>query len=181
MSYLDIAIFIIILIGFLLGYKDGLVRKIIGIIGFILAVVLAFKYAQEGGELIAPAFNNEMYLAKIVAGILIFLIILLVISILKRVIHPVDKVNRFVNQLLGGISGAIQIVFFISGFLLFLNIFNFPKEEDKKESYLYIHVYSVLPYTIDFIMGKNTKTEDIIKDFLESESDYQNIQIDTTK
>ncbi|MBI9072295.1 MAG: CvpA family protein [Melioribacteraceae bacterium] len=180
MSYLDIIIFVVILIGFLLGYKDGLVRKIIGIIGFILALVLAFKFAKVSGAFISPVFNDEIYLSEIVAGILIFLITVIIISILKRIIHPVDKVNRFINQLLGGISGAVQIVFFISGFLLFLNIFNFPNEKDANESYLYSKVYNVLPFTIDFILGKDTDTKNIIKDFLESESDYQNIEIDST-
>ena len=182
MNYIDYIIFAVILIGFLLGYKDGLVRKVIGIIGLLVGVILAFEFSGQAGIFLAPIFDNEIYLAEIIGGILIFLIVILIASIIKRIVHPVDKVNRFINQLLGGISGAIQMIFFISGFLLFLNIFSVPSETARDNSLTYEKIYLVIPTTIDLIIGDDSKASSYIDDFIQQADtiDLREIEIDST-
>jgi len=171
LNYLDIIILIILAIGFALGFRDGLIRKVVGLIGLVLGIVLALQFYKPLGEILAPIINDEIYLAEIVAGFFIFIAVIFLASILKRLIHPLDKVNRFTNQLLGGISGTLQILFFISGFLLFLNIFNFPSKEDRKNSLLYNKVYNVIPVTIDFIIGSNSDAKNMVKEFIEQNSE----------
>lgn len=173
MNYIDYIIFGIVLIGFILGYKDGLIRKVIGLVGIILAIILAVNYSSEVGEYLSPMFNDENYLAKIVSGFVIFFATILVFAILKRLIHPSDKVNKFLNQLLGGIAGSIQIVFITSVFLLILNIIDIPKKTDIDKSFLYSSVYSVIPTTIDLIVGSDFKTEGFIKDYIESRNNRE--------
>jgi len=113
-------------------------------------------------------FNNENYLAKIVSGFVIFFSTLLLFAIIKRLIHPTDKVNKFLNQLLGGIAGTLQIVFITSVFLLILNTISIPNKDDINNSVLYSSIYSVVPTTIDLIVGSDFKTEGFLKDYLES-------------
>ena len=79
--------------------------------------------------------------------------------------------NKFTNQLLGGISGVLQILFFISGFLLFLNVFNIPNEEDKNASLLYSKSYNIIPYSIDLIIGEDSEAMNLVKEFIEQSSD----------
>lgn len=167
MNYVDYIILLFLVIAFLLGYKDGLIRKLIGFIGFAAGVYLSFKFSREAGELIAPIFNDDLYLSEIVAGLLIFLLTILVVAILKRVIHPVDKVNRFVNRILGGVAGSIQAIFFISAFLLFLKIFNFPSEIERKSSLLYRNVYVIIPSLVEYIVGTDTDKREFIKELIE--------------
>lgn len=182
MNYLDYTIIAVIVIGFLLGFKDGLVRKVIGVLGLLVGIVLAFEFSADFGKWLLPIFDNEEYLANIVAGILIFLIVILIASIIKRIVHPVDKVNRFINQLLGGFSGAVQMIFFISGFLLFLNIFQFPNEPTREKSLLYAKVYSIIPATIDLIIGDSSKAGNFINDIIEKKDsiNLEEIDIDST-
>jgi len=199
LNYLDIFIVAVLAIGFLLGFKDGLVRKIIGLIGLIVAFAVAFEFSDKAALIILPVFQDE-YFANIVAGILIFLIVILITSIIKRIVHPLDKTNRFINQFLGGVVGVIhktnrfinqflggvvgviQIVFFLSGFLLFLNIFNLPSKSSENKSILYSKVYNVIPNSIDFVIGHRSKATDFIKDFIENkDNSSSNDLIDTLK
>lgn len=168
MNYLDYIIIAVVTIGFLLGFKDGLIRKIIGLIGLIAGIGLAFEFSGNLGKILNPFFNNDIYLANIIAGILIFLIIILIASIVKRIVHPLDKVNKFLNQLIGGIIGIVQIVFFLSGIMLFLDIFSFPPKESKNESFFYKKVHDIIPASFDLIIGRKSKVSDIIKDFINS-------------
>ncbi len=72
MNPIDLIIIISILVGFILGFKDGFVRKLIGLIGFGLAVVLAAMLKDELGKMIEYALGIEIYLAQIIGGIAIF-------------------------------------------------------------------------------------------------------------
>lgn len=173
MNYLDYILLGIILIGFILGYKDGLVRKVIGVVGLIIALFLAVNFSGELGIYLTPMFNNEDYLAKIISGVIIFFATILLFAVLKRLIHPSDKVNKFMNQLFGGIAGVIQIIFFTSVFLLLLNVINIPDENDRNNSLLYSSIYSVIPTTIDLIVGSDFKTEGFLKDYLKSRDNQE--------
>lgn len=173
MNYIDYILIGLLLIGFILGYKDGLIRKIVGLLGLIVAIFLSVNYADTLGTHLAPIFNGEEYLAKLISGFIIFLATILIFAIFKRLIHPRDKVNKFLNQLLGGIAGIIQIIFITSLFLLLLNIIDVPKEEDRKHSVVYSPIYSVIPTTIDLIVGSDFKTEGFINDYIESGSNKE--------
>jgi len=170
MNYIDFIIIFIIFIGFALGFRDGLIRKVIGLIGLVFGFVLALEFYQKLGLFISPIINDEIYLAEIIAWIFIFVGVIFLASVLKRIIHPLDKVNRFMNQLLGGISGTMQILFFISGFLLFLNVFNVPNSEDKNSSLMYNSVYNVIPVTINLIIGEDSEALNLVKEFIEQSS-----------
>lgn len=165
MNYVDVVILVVLVIGFALGYKDGIVRKLIGLVGFILAVLFSYMFSDSVSVFIAPYFNNDFGLSRIIAGILIFFASLGIFSIIKRIVHPADKVNKFVNQLLGGIFGSLQMAFFVSGFLLFLHIFNFPPDDIRENSKLYKPVYSIIPTTIDLVLGEEDSAK-LFDDFL---------------
>ncbi len=102
MNLVDFIIAVIALVGFILGFKDGFVRKIIGFTGFILAVILAINFASGLGKYMENAFGIEYYLSELIAGAVIFIGTIVLFAVLKRLIHPFDKVNNLVNQIVGG-------------------------------------------------------------------------------
>jgi len=173
MNYVDFIIIFFLFIGFALGFRDGLIRKLIGLIGLVIGFVLALEFYQRLAILISPLVNDEIYLAEIVAWLLIFIFVIFLASILKRVIHPLDKVNRFTNQLLGGISGTLQILFFISGFLLFFNVFDYPAKETRDNSLLYDKVYNVIPFSVSLVIGEKSEAMNLVKDFIEKSSNIE--------
>lgn len=182
MNYIDFVIIIITAVGFILGYKDGLVRKIIGFIGLFLGFYLAVKFSTQVGKIIGPYFSDDVYLAEIIAGLLIFLLTIFIASLIKRIVHPLDKVNKLLNQILGGIAGTIQIVYFISAFLMLLKIFDVPSKNIRNASLLYNKTYNILPSTIDLILGKSPDAKEFLRDFIESkDKDSLNLELDSVK
>ncbi|MEW6653101.1 MAG: CvpA family protein [Bacteroidota bacterium] len=181
MNYLDYIILVIVVVGFILGFKDGLVRKIIGLAGLILAVVLAFQLGGKVGKLFTSFFIEDDYLAALISGVIIFLGVLLIASIIKRIIHPADKVSNLINQTLGGLIGVIQILFFASTVCLFLNIFGLPKSVDRNNSTFYNTVLNLIPKTTEFIIGNRSKATEILKDYIEKNEVDSSAQTDTSK
>lgn len=166
MNPLDLIIIAIVLVGFVLGYKDGFVRKLIGLIGFALAVVSAIVLKDDTGKMIENLFGIEYYLAEIMGGIFIFFAIILIFTLLKRIIHPFDKVNNLINQLIGGIVGGIQLLYFLSAVFIILNIFDIPSKNVKSTSALYNYTYKIIPVTIEYINNYTPATKQIIKDYI---------------
>jgi len=166
LTILDLIIIVIFLIGFILGFKDGFIRKLVGFVGFILSIVLASLYYTNIGKIIESITGMEIYLANIVSGLLIFIAIMFIFSILKRVIHPFDKVNNLLNQIFGGAMGALQILFFLSAVFYLLNVFSVPGEDTSKSSVFYSKIYKLLPSTIDLLNNYAPKTKEILKDYI---------------
>jgi membrane protein required for colicin V production len=164
LNYIDYIIIVFFVVGFILGFKDGMIRKLIGLAGILIGIFLAVKFSEPFGRLLAPFFNNEPYLSGIIGGLVIFIITIIAASVIKRLVHPHDKVNKLVNQISGGIIGSIQILFFLSVIFLLLGVFNFPNEKTAAKSWLYKPVHGIIPGTIGFLIGG----KDFIKDYIES-------------
>lgn len=151
MTLTDIVILIVVIIGFILGFKDGIIRKIMGLIGFILAIYFSIKLAGSAGKIVESVFGIEYYLAEIIGGIVIYIVISILTTLVKRLVHPHDKVNNSVNQIIGGVVGAAQILFFLSAAFLLLNIFNYPSKETQSKSIFYSKVYQIIPGAVKII------------------------------
>jgi len=167
LNLVDALILIGVLVGFILGFKDGFVRKLIGITGFVVAIFCAVYLSGNLGIMIENAFQIEFYLSEIIGGILIFFGIIIIFTIIKRVVHPFDKVNNLINQLVGGMVGVIQILYFLSALFLIMNIFNFPGEESRKASVFYDNTFKIIPITIDYLSTYTPQPKQIIKDYIE--------------
>jgi membrane protein required for colicin V production len=166
LNILDLILLFFIGLGFLLGFKDGFVRKLIGLIGFCLAIFLAISFAFSFGRVIESITGIEIYLSEIMAGIIIFLLVIFIFSVIKRFVHPFDKVNNLINQIVGGIVGVIQILFFLSAALIILNIFNAPGKDSKESSFFYNRVYDIIPVTIEYLSQYKAEPKKAIKDYI---------------
>ena len=166
MNLLDIIILVFLAVGFILGFKDGFVRKIIGLMGFIMATLLSIKLAAFIGKLIESALNIEFYLSEIIGGIAIFLLVIVIFSIIKRVVHPFDKVNNIINQIVGGIVGILQVLFFLSALFLLLNVFNQPGAKITSKSFFHEKTLGIIPSVISYVRVYTPETKKMIKDYI---------------
>ena len=173
MNLIDIIIAVVVVVGFILGFKDGFVRKLIGLIGLGIAIYLAEKYAPIIGTVINDYFGIEFYLSKIIGGVVIFFTVIVTFAILKRLVHPFDKVNNLINQITGGIVGSIQILFFLSAVFYILNIFNAPSQKVKKSSMFYQKVYNIIPITINYITQYTPETKKFLKRYINKKDTLQ--------
>jgi membrane protein required for colicin V production len=170
---LDVLIIIGVIIGFILGFKDGFIRKLVGIIGFILAVVAAVFFAGKLGLLIESLFRIEYYLAEIIGGLIIFFSIITLFMFLKRVVHPFDKVNNLINQIVGGVVGSIQILYFLSAIFIVVNVFDLPEKNTRQNSIFYASIHKVIPLTIEYLSHYTPQPRKLIEDYINEKDTLQ--------
>jgi membrane protein required for colicin V production len=112
----DIIILVMLAIGLIAGYKDGLVKGLFDIVGLILGVVAAISLTSGVvGFLETLGINQGEYLPIIVA-IAIFVVVVAVLSAFAEFIKSLLKVLFLgkVDQLLGMVLGLAKSLLFVS-------------------------------------------------------------------
>jgi uncharacterized membrane protein required for colicin V production len=108
------------------GFFGGLIQAIGGVVGALVGEIIASRYYGTFADLIAPLFNGNEILAKVVAFVLLFL---LVARLVGAIFWFVNKIFHFIaiipglkllNKLGGAVFGFIEASFFIGITLQFI-------------------------------------------------------------
>lgn len=138
MNYLDIIILVILLIFAIRGYHSGLVKQLINLLGFVIALFAAYLFYdklspllrewipfpefQNGTfELFSQTFNLEVMFYNALSFIIIFIVVKFILWILGIALDVVAKlpVISTLNKLSGLLIGLAQ------SFLIILLLVNF--------------------------------------------------------
>lgn len=109
MTTIDIIILIIVLIGGLNGLRQGLVKAVANLIGWLLALILAAKYTT----VIAPAMtilSQDPVVQKIAAFAFIVLMIVVMTWLVSGLLNKILKKIKLgpLNRLAGGVFGSLK-------------------------------------------------------------------------
>lgn len=148
MNVLDLIIVIPLLYFMYKGAVNGLVKELLNIIGMVLAIFLTFNYMDLLNDVIAPLFADESNsIIPFVSASILFVgtlgIVALIAHFTKKFVNAVNLGT--VNRIFGALFGFLKSGLFISAILLIIAGFNAPKEELRKESYLYPFIIHLGP------------------------------------
>ena len=111
MSWLDIVIFILLVVSVLTGLKIGLIKAVLSLVGVVVGVVLAGQYSVAlAGHL---TFISQPSLAKIAAFAIILIVVMIIAAVLASVIKwavsavMLGWINRLGGAVFGFMLGAI--------------------------------------------------------------------------
>ena len=111
MSWIDIAVIVLIGIATLVGFKSGIIKAVLTLAGVIVGVILAGRFYAALAENLT--FIPQETLARVVAFAIILVLVILIASIIAGVLKWLASivllgwVNRLGGALLGLIMGAI--------------------------------------------------------------------------
>jgi len=120
MNTLDIILLIMLLIGGLNGLRQGFIKAFANLIGWIVALIIAAKYAS----ILAPSMtvlSSDPVVQKIAAFAFIILTILVFTWIVTFVLNRILKtlklgpLNRLAGGVLGGLKGLLVVLITIQG------------------------------------------------------------------
>ncbi len=140
MATVDIILLVLIGLGAYEGYKKGLLMSIVGLIGFVLAIVLGVYFMEPMSKYLAKHLTELTFAFPIIAFLIVFGITLALVGmagwILKKMMNMI--LLGGLDSIGGGILGIVKAAFFISLFLWLANLFDLkmPKEWKAKSEYL---------------------------------------------
>jgi membrane protein required for colicin V production len=134
LSWIDIILGGILLLGAIRGYREGFVMEIISLLAIFLGVLAGFKLLGNAMILLNSRFDINQSILPYVAFAVVFLIIVIVVNLFGKLIKA-SIGKSFIGgivQLLGAVVGLIKGVFMLivvlwildSMKLEFLNQFN---------------------------------------------------------
>lgn len=175
MNIIDAAIIIFIILGAIIGFGQGVIKKTVSIVGLILIVILSFSLKNYVSVLMyenLPFFNFwglltgleilNIIMYELIAFLLVFSILAILLKVIVSITGIIEKVLKMTivlaipSKLLGMIVGAIEyyIISFIILFIITQPIFriNMLNESKYKDNIL-----NNTPIISSFVK-KNAKT-----------------------
>ncbi len=152
MNLLDLFILLPICYFAYKGFVSGFIKEVLGIVGIIAAVFIAFQYMKPVSNIISPLFDSPDN-ATIVAGIFLFISVIIITQLFayasKRFLELLNI--NFINRLAGLIFGFLKSGIVVSAMLLLLAGFNMPAEETREESLTYPMVLVLAPAAYNIV------------------------------
>ena len=157
MSWLDIAIIVVIGITAFVGLKNGIIKTVLTLAGVIVGVILAGRFYVALAEKLT--FIPQETLARVVAFAIILIGVILIVSIIAGVLKWLASivllgwVNRLGGALLGLIMGAIFCGALLAIWTKFLGISE-PVAESALANFLLDYfpiVLALLPEEFDSV------------------------------
>lgn len=147
LTYLDAALVAIAVLSGLLAMYRGLTREVLSILSWIAAAaaVLYFVlYHRPAAEQLAQQFHAPLAVAQVVAGGLIFLVVLIIVHLITARISDtiLDSRIGIIDRILGFAFGVVR------GFVLIVIPYMFYESfvPDPSQQFTWVREASSLPY-----------------------------------
>lgn len=153
MSSIDLFIIIPLAWGAYNGYRKGLLIEIVGVLAFILAMIVGFKFLQFGTDLLAPYISTELT-RRILPYLGFSVIFFPTVFLVNRLGYSLRNMLRYsilgtFDNLAGAAVGIFTWVFGISVFFWLLGTVNIQlPAKHSKDSFLVPLVAPVAPKII---------------------------------
>ena len=151
MAFFDIVLALVFLLFLISGYKSGFIKKIIGIVCLVLALVLGTKFSADLSQLILEPIGISGRLGFALSFIAIVLGVTFAQSVIYRLLIK-EMVEGMWNKILGVFVGIFEGGLAISITLIVLSIYlNLPSDETKASSTFYKPMKNFAPMVFDQI------------------------------
>mgnify|MGYP005863825131 CR=1 FL=1 len=149
--------------------------SIVGLIGFVLAIILGVYFMDPVSKMLAEQLDEMTFAFPIIAFLIVFVITLLIVNIAGWILKKMMDIILLgaVDSIAGAILGIVKSAFFISLFiwLSFQFDLKMPREWRAKSEYLqYIEpmapvVISVLEPLVPKVKDLQKTIEEIVEGF----------------
>lgn len=142
----DIVLLIILSLGTYRGYQKGLLREVVALVAFVVAVVGALQLLSWGTLLLSEKLQTESSWLPILAFLMLFVAILLGVTAAGRMMKSAIDLTPlgFLDGLAGALLGAFKWAFGISLILLLLDHAEVELPAQQESTlYSYVHPFAL--------------------------------------
>lgn len=178
MNLLDLIVLIPISYFAVMGFKNGLIREVLGITGIFLSVFLTFNYMEPVSSLMKQLAPIDPEYLPFVSGLIIFIGTLAAVQMIAWAIKKfLEKVNlSTVNRIFGLIFGTLKSSIIISALLILLSGFRVPGDEIRQNSVSYPFLIQIAPATFNIVSTVYPGSEDFADTIKKTVKDYNPLE-----
>jgi len=153
MSFLDIFLGVILILGLFQGIKNGLFVELASLVSLILGIYLAIKFSFLARVMLSAIVHWNPKTIQISAFIITFLVVVIGISLLAKFLTSVADFAQLgvINNLGGGFFRLLKTILILSIFLNLFEKINFNNTFARKETLDKSLFYRPIQKTAGFI------------------------------
>ncbi len=106
-EYVDILLYLFIFYFLYFGWKNGSILIVFYISALLVAIFSSFRYSDQVGSYISSWLNSGRQLSELFAGVVIFIGVITVSSLIQNIIQSVAKKNDIGSKLLGSLLSVL--------------------------------------------------------------------------
>ena len=165
MSFLDIVLGVILVLGLFKGIRNGLFVELASLISLILGIYVAIKFSYLARIMLPAIVNWNPKTIQITAFIITFLVVVVAISLIAKFLTSVADFAQLgvINNLGGGFFRLLKTILILSIFLNLFEKINFNNTFAKKETLDNSLFYRPIQKTAGFIYPSIEKWYDDMK------------------
>ena len=153
----------------LLGFRDGVVRKLVAIIVLVAGLYLGQIYMHDLGKFLSENGWVQSANPSTYGFLTIFLGLAILQGLLYKFIAKGYKIGGFADRVGGLVLGFIEGALFISSLLFVFALTGFPSRETKRDARLYKPIVNIAPQILDFT---STLSPDYLKKINDVDSSH---------
>ena len=121
---MEILIYVVLLVGAVIGFRQGAFKQIANFLGVILGLIIAATLYQQCGDMLADKAGTSTGFGRLIAFVLIVIVVPVLLGWIASLLTSFfKKLNiNFLNRLLGAIIGVISYGLLLS---VALNLYDF--------------------------------------------------------
>lgn len=156
MSSFDLLLLVPIGVGAFNGYKKGVLIEVFGIVAFIVAILIGFKFLYFGSEVVENTLGTDriQWLSPYLSFFVVFLPALFIIRQLGLMMKKAIRLTFLgvLDGLLGALLGAITVTFGMSLLLWIIGKLHIPlPAESAENSQFFSYIKGFAPQVISLV------------------------------
>lgn len=161
MNWLDAVIIIILGIGLVKGFIDGLIIEISKILALVLGIFLSIHFSGWTAARLSDYFDLQTAWLGTLAFALTFIVIVIAVNLLGRLLDSVLKAAAlgFFLRITGAVFGILKMALILSVIFIFINTVNqrirILPEKVTSNSNLYHPIADIVPSIFPIVEGGN--------------------------
>lgn len=165
MATIDILILIIVSIGLLKGWRSGFLKQATGLLGTILALILAASFVESAGRLVASTGHISPEKAILIGFMGLFIVVKVAVNLVGAALSSLlESVNlSSLDRIVGGITGAAKAAIALSLIFVIIGYAQLPGEITRQRSLLYGPVYQIVPGAWSLFENRSSTFGDMLR------------------
>lgn len=145
----DTIISVAIVAGALLGFRDGVFRKLAGLGGTLAGIGLGLWFRADIGHWLVDSFGFDEAAAPSIAFLLVFLLTQTAVAVVYKFTVKDEHKFGITGRSAGALLGVIQSMIVVSTLLMMTALYGWPSKKDTADSSLYRTIVNIAPRIFD--------------------------------
>ncbi len=133
----------------LFGLRDGIVKKLVGILAIVGGLFLGQTFMHDASEFLVHDMNVAPSNAPSLGFLGVFLVVTLLTSVIYRIASGNYKIGGIADRILGSVLGLVQGALIASCLLFFMAMQGSPSRQTARDSRLYKPLVNLAPQILD--------------------------------